>query len=191
MVSWLSYHWGNSDFLPKKSYNIVTWAVGIAPWFCLCLPSCSTGFESQVHHLCFFKFIMELQSEKDKHKWKRGWDCPHIKKTFSLGLITLTLGPVPGFIFWRPISGIHRSCGRSSAIIPLTGRKLTLVLSMVDKIFGYFNCTLIICNLRSLNILFQWTHPVLAKAALLRYYLVWPSWSNKDLQHKIYTTQIF
>ena len=32
----------------------------IAPWFCLRLPSCGPGFESQVHHLCFFQFVLKL-----------------------------------------------------------------------------------------------------------------------------------
>ena len=41
----------------KSIYNRVA---AIAPWFCLRLPSCGPGFESQVHHLCFFQFVLKL-----------------------------------------------------------------------------------------------------------------------------------
>ena len=39
-----------SVFSNKHHYNFVA---AIAPWFRLRLPSCSPGFESQAHHLCF------------------------------------------------------------------------------------------------------------------------------------------
>ena len=32
----------------------------IAMWFCLSLPSCGPRFKSQVHHLCFFQFVLKL-----------------------------------------------------------------------------------------------------------------------------------
>ena len=40
----------------------------IAPWFCLRLPSCGPGFESQALHLCFFQFVIDLWCEKDENK---------------------------------------------------------------------------------------------------------------------------
>ena len=47
-------------------------AAAIAPWFCLHLPSCSPGFESQAHHLRFFKFVIELCCEKNE-KRSQNW----------------------------------------------------------------------------------------------------------------------
>ena len=44
-----------------KFCAILLWyirAAVIAPWFCLCLPSCGPRFESQAHLLCFFQFIL-------------------------------------------------------------------------------------------------------------------------------------
>ena len=48
----------------------------IAPWFCLRLPSCGPGFESQAHHLSFFQFVLKLLREKNKNKQRRGMDWP-------------------------------------------------------------------------------------------------------------------
>ena len=60
----------------------------IAPWFCLRLPSCSPGFESQAGHLCFFQFellqfifgIRKLQ----KFRKKRPGLAPYLKKHWQL-----------------------------------------------------------------------------------------------------------
>ena len=38
----------------KGKFGMISGAA-IAPWFRLCLPSCGPGFESQAHHLRFFK----------------------------------------------------------------------------------------------------------------------------------------
>ena len=49
----------------------------IAPWFRLCLQSCSLGFESQAHHLHFFQFVLlKLYGENNENKQKRGRDWP-------------------------------------------------------------------------------------------------------------------
>ena len=40
------------------------WVAAIAPWFCLRLPSCGPGFESQAHHLCFFNLYYWNCNEK-------------------------------------------------------------------------------------------------------------------------------
>ena len=43
----------------------------IAPWFCLRLPSCGPGFESQAHHPCFFQFVLlKFYRENDENKQK-------------------------------------------------------------------------------------------------------------------------
>ena len=56
----------------------------IAPWFCLCLPSCDSWFESQAHHLRFFEFVLlKLEWEEDKNKQKRGWRWPIFKTRFD------------------------------------------------------------------------------------------------------------
>ena len=44
------------DQSTKKTYHRVA---AIAPWFHLRLPSYGPGFESQVHHLCFFQFVLK------------------------------------------------------------------------------------------------------------------------------------
>ena len=48
-----------APFNPKvKKLAYEEWAVAIAPWFRLSLPSCGPGFESQGHHLRFFQFVL-------------------------------------------------------------------------------------------------------------------------------------
>ena len=57
----------------------------IAPWFCLRLPSCGLGFESQAHHLLFFQFVLlKMYRENNKNKLKKGRDWPIFKKIPSL-----------------------------------------------------------------------------------------------------------
>ena len=53
----------------------------MAQWIRLGLPFCSPWFESQTHHLRFYKFIFELcHVERDENKQNR-----HIfKKTFEV-----------------------------------------------------------------------------------------------------------
>ena len=51
--------------------SFATWAVVIAPWFCLHLLLCSPGFEFQAHHQHYFQFVFwKLQQEKDENKQK-------------------------------------------------------------------------------------------------------------------------
>ena len=57
-----------------------TGVAAIAPWFCLHLPSCGPGFESQAHHLCFFQFVLKLEQEKNKNKQKEAGIGPFLKK---------------------------------------------------------------------------------------------------------------
>ena len=52
----------------------------IAPWFCLRLPSCGPGFESQAHHLSFFQFVLKLLQEKNKNKQKKRPELAHFFK---------------------------------------------------------------------------------------------------------------
>ena len=48
----------------KKILNMVA---AIAPWFRLRLPSCGSGFKSQVHHQCFFLIcIIEIVTRKER-----------------------------------------------------------------------------------------------------------------------------
>ena len=58
-------------------------AAAIAPWFRLRLPSCGPGFESQVHHLRFFQFVLlKLYRENDENKQKEAGIGPFfLKKT--------------------------------------------------------------------------------------------------------------
>ena len=61
--------------------NNVTRVAAIAPWFCLHLPSCGPGFESQAHHLCFFQFILlKLYRENDENKQKEARIGPFFQK---------------------------------------------------------------------------------------------------------------
>ena len=55
----------------------IIWVAAIAPWFCLCLPSCGPGFESQAVHLCFFQFVIDLWCEKDENKQKEAGIGPY------------------------------------------------------------------------------------------------------------------
>ena len=52
----------------------------IAPWFCLRLPSCGPGFESQAHHLCFIQFVLKLKRKKNKNKQKEAGLAHFFKK---------------------------------------------------------------------------------------------------------------
>ena len=55
----------------------------IAPWFCLRLPSCGPGFESQAHHLRFFQFVlMKLYRDNNENKQKEIGIGPFLKKNF-------------------------------------------------------------------------------------------------------------
>ena len=52
----------------------------IALWFCLRLPSCGPGIESQAHHLCFFQFVLKLKREKNQNKQKEAGIGPFLKR---------------------------------------------------------------------------------------------------------------
>ena len=53
----------------------------IAPWFCLRLPSCGPGFESQAHHLRFFQFVLlKLYRENNENKQKEAGIGPFLKR---------------------------------------------------------------------------------------------------------------
>ena len=57
------------------------WVGAIAPRFCLRLPSCGPGFESQAHHLCFFQFVLlKLYQENNENKQKEARIGPYLKK---------------------------------------------------------------------------------------------------------------
>ena len=62
-ISHVSYVFVRTSMLtlydtPKGVCEILTTRVStIAPWYCLRLPSCGRGFESQAHHLCYFQFV--------------------------------------------------------------------------------------------------------------------------------------
>ena len=56
----------------------------ITPWFRLRLPSCGPRFESQVLHLRYFQYVIDLWCEKDKNKRKRGRDWPIFKKRIDI-----------------------------------------------------------------------------------------------------------
>ena len=52
----------------------------IAPWFCLRLPSCGSGFESQAHHLRFFQFVLlKLYQGNNENKQKEAGIGPFKK----------------------------------------------------------------------------------------------------------------
>ena len=50
-----SFHITLASFIVDDK-NKVSGVATIAPWFFLCLPSYSRGFESKAHHLSFFNF---------------------------------------------------------------------------------------------------------------------------------------
>ena len=52
--------------------TLILWASTIDPRFCLRLPSCCPGFESQAHHLRFYQFIFELCDVKRTKINKKG-----------------------------------------------------------------------------------------------------------------------
>ena len=53
----------------------------IALWFHLRLPSCGHRFESQAHHLCFFKFVLlKLYRENNENKQKEAGIGPFFLK---------------------------------------------------------------------------------------------------------------
>ena len=63
----------------------------VAQWIRLCLPSCSPGFESQVHHLNFYKYKFKLcHVEKTKINRKSGRAWPMFLKN------DMVLPAVPG-----------------------------------------------------------------------------------------------
>ena len=55
-----------------------TWVAVIAPWFCLCLPSCGPRFESQAHHLCFFNLYWNCNEKRTKINKKEAWIVPFL-----------------------------------------------------------------------------------------------------------------
>ena len=58
----------------------------IALWYCLCLPSCGCGFESEAHQLHYFQFVLlKLLWEMDENKQKESGICPFYKKSSSRG----------------------------------------------------------------------------------------------------------
>ena len=59
----------------QKTKRYQSWGAAIAQWIRLLLPSCHPGFESQAHHLSFYKFIIVLCG-KDENKRKRVRDWP-------------------------------------------------------------------------------------------------------------------
>ena len=60
----------------------------IAPWFCLCLPSCGPGFISQALHLCFFQFVLlKLYQENNENKQKEARIGPFKKIITKVALI--------------------------------------------------------------------------------------------------------
>ena len=53
----------------------------IALWYCLCLPSCGCGFESEAHQLHYFQFVLlELLWGMDENKQKESGICPFFLK---------------------------------------------------------------------------------------------------------------
>ena len=60
---------------------MIKWVAAIAPWFCLRLPSCSPGFESQAHHLCFFNYWNCNEKRTKINKKRPG--LAHLKKQRS------------------------------------------------------------------------------------------------------------
>ena len=77
---------------------VIKWVAAIAPWFCLRLPSCGPGFESQAHHLYFFQFASLKLYRENNEKRVRDWPIFLIKtmivKNFfnSLPLYKLFMG---------------------------------------------------------------------------------------------------
>ena len=61
----------------KKKRPLVA---AIALWFCLRLPSCSPGFESPAHHLCFFQFVLWHCNKKGTKINKKRPGLAHSKK---------------------------------------------------------------------------------------------------------------
>ena len=58
----------------------------IARRFCLCLPSCGPGFESQAHHLRYFQFLLlKLYRENNKNKQKEARIGPFYKRERERG----------------------------------------------------------------------------------------------------------
>ena len=54
----------------------------IAPWFCLRLPFCGPGFQSQAHHLRFFNLYWNCNVKGTKINKKRPGLAHFLKKTF-------------------------------------------------------------------------------------------------------------
>ena len=61
--------------------NLTNEVAAIALWFHLRLPSCGPGFESQVHHLHFFQFVLlKLYRENNENKQKEAGIGPFFLK---------------------------------------------------------------------------------------------------------------
>ena len=60
------------------------WVAAIVQWFCLCLPSCGSGFQSQANHLRFFQFVLlKLYRENHENKQKRPGLAHFFKKNYA------------------------------------------------------------------------------------------------------------
>ena len=76
-TDWIGQSINCRGLITKNTY----WVAATAPWFCLHLPSCSPGLESQAHHLHFYQFVLKLYQEKNENKQKEAGIGPFFKKT--------------------------------------------------------------------------------------------------------------
>ena len=64
----------------------------IAPWFCLPLPSCGPGFESQADHLRFFQFVLlKLHQENKQKEAGIGQFFKNLQSKFVSSVLTIYL----------------------------------------------------------------------------------------------------
>ena len=73
----------------------------IAPWFCLRLPFCGSGFESQAHHLRFFQFLLLKLYQKITKINKKRPGLTHLKKEVGLTFPWAFYGQKT-VLCWRP-----------------------------------------------------------------------------------------
>ena len=63
---------------------LIDWVAAIAPWFHQRLPTCGPRFESQLHHLHFFQFVLlKLYRENNKNKQKEAGIGPFFKQAID------------------------------------------------------------------------------------------------------------
>ena len=70
--------YNRTTYLPTPNHLPSYLPTNLPTWYCMCLPACGRGFESQSYHLRFFQFVLgiEIVMRKGRKSIKEAGICP-------------------------------------------------------------------------------------------------------------------